>query len=248
MQPRSTDRIQNIHFRTTTVFLTLKRLDTSKATDPDGTSAHVLKACASHLALPLSRLFSLCFRSGIQPSNWVVANVVPIHKKKFRSAPSNYRPIFSLAILSKVMETIVHRSFTKFLGRDRIPSPRQFGFHSGVSLLTKLHHEWSKSLAIGGAVHVLAIAIASAFDKVSHLGVLHKAKFSGMSGPTPHLVPKLPTEQANQGSRWWPIVSTPPHQSRCPTGENPRPYIVFIVRKRLPRHSPARLRTGHIRG
>ena len=32
----STERIQNIHFRTTTVFRTVKRLDTSKATDPDG--------------------------------------------------------------------------------------------------------------------------------------------------------------------------------------------------------------------
>ena len=82
VQTRSTERIQNIHFRTTTVFLTLKRLDTSKATDPDGTSAHVLKACASQLALPLSRFFSLCFRSGIKPSSCKVANVVPFHKKK----------------------------------------------------------------------------------------------------------------------------------------------------------------------
>ena len=54
VQTRSTERIQNIHFRTTTVFRTLKRLDTSKAPGPDGISAHILKACASQLALPLS--------------------------------------------------------------------------------------------------------------------------------------------------------------------------------------------------
>ena len=46
-----------------------------------------------------------------------------------------------------------------------------------------LHHEWSKPLASGGAVDVLAVDIAGAFDKVSHPGVLHEAKCYGISGP-----------------------------------------------------------------
>ena len=111
---------------------------------------------------------------------------MPFHKNEFRSAPSNYRSIFSLTILSKVMETIANCSVTSFLERNSILCPRQIGFRGGLStadLLTKLHHEWSKSLASGGTVHVVAIAIAGAFDKVSHLGVLHKAKCSGISGP-----------------------------------------------------------------
>ena len=144
MQTRSTERIQNIHFRTTTVFRTLKRLDTSKATGPGGISAHVLNARASQLAPPLSRLFSLRFRSGIQPSSLKVANVVPIHKRKSRTTLSNYRPISVLTILSKVMETIVNRSVTNFLERNTILSICQFGFRGGRStadLLTKLHHE-----------------------------------------------------------------------------------------------------------
>ena len=65
----SIDRIQNIYFSTTTVFRTLKRLDTSKATGPDDISAHVLEPYSSRLALPLPRPFSLCFRSGIQSSS-----------------------------------------------------------------------------------------------------------------------------------------------------------------------------------
>ena len=107
-------------------------------------------------------------------------------QKKSRSTLSNYRPISLLTILSKVMETIVKRSVTNFLERISILSPCQFDFHGGLStadLLTKLHHEWSKSLASGGAVHVLAIDIAGGLDKVSHPGVLHKAKCYGISGP-----------------------------------------------------------------
>ena len=111
---------------------------------------------------------------------------MPIHKKNSRSTLSNYRPISRLTILSKVIEIFVSRSVTNFLERNSILSPCQFGFRSGLStadLLTKLHHEWSKSLASGGAVHVLAIDIAGALDKVSHPGVLHKAKCYGIRGP-----------------------------------------------------------------
>ena len=108
------------------------------------------------------------------------------YKKKSRSARNNNRPISLLTILSKVMETIVNRRVTNFLERNSILCPCQFGFRGGLStadLLTKLHHEWSKSLASGGDVHVLAIDIAGVFDKVSHPGVLHKAKCYCIRGP-----------------------------------------------------------------
>ena len=111
---------------------------------------------------------------------------MPIHKKKSQSTLSNYRPISSLKIVSMVMETIVNHSVTNFLERNSILSPCQLGFRGGLStadLLTKLHQEWSKSLESGGAAHVLAIDIAGAFDKVSHPGVLHKAKCYGIRGP-----------------------------------------------------------------
>ena len=169
-------------------------------------------------------------------------------QKKSRSTLSNYRPLSLLTILSKVMETIVKRSVNNFLEHISILSPCQFDFPGGFStadLLTKLHHEWSKSLASGGAVHVLAIDIAGAFDKVSHPGVLHKAKCYGISGP--FLTWLRSYLENRQISRWWPVVNTPQHQSGCRSGEHPRPYIISTVCKRLPRHSPARHRTGHIR-
>ena len=144
------------------------------------------------------------------------------------------------------MEAIVNRRVTNFLERKSILSPRQFGFRGGLStadLLTKLHHEWSKSLASGGAVNVLAIAIAGVFDKVSHLGILHKAKCSGISGPLlTWLRSYLENRQSLVANRQHPTTS-----EQVSRREHPRPYIISTVRKRLPRHSPARHRTGHIR-
>ena len=175
-----------VHFRPSNVRRALRQLDSNKATGPDGIPARVLKHTAAELAKPLSTLFRLCFVSGVQPSMWKVAWVVPIHKKKSKSIPNNYRPVSLLCILSKVMESIINCQIMNHLEAHHVLSAQQFGFRRGLGtsdLLTRLQHEWSCALAQGGEVHVLAADIAGAFDKVSHCGVLHKAKCYGLSGP-----------------------------------------------------------------
>jgi hypothetical protein len=183
---RTSAQISNIHFRKSTVERALNHLDSTKATGPDGVPAIVLKTCASDLAGPLSRLFSKLFRTGVQPSCWKVANVVPVHKKKSKSAISNYRPVSLLSIISKVMEGINNTSVVNFLESHSVLSERQFGFRRGLGtadLLTLLHHQWCLTSGEGGVVRVLAADIAGAFDKVSHAGVLHKASCYGIAGP-----------------------------------------------------------------
>ncbi|XP_065195441.1 uncharacterized protein LOC135826763 [Sycon ciliatum] len=130
-------------------------------------------------------LFSKAFHQGRQPSLWKLASVVPVHKKGSKSATKNYRPISLLPKLSKVMEAIINRSLMGFLERQRILTANQYGFRSGLGtqdLLTLLHHRWSTVAAGGGAVRVVAVDIAGAFDQVSHPGVIHKAQQYGVSG------------------------------------------------------------------
>jgi len=175
-----------IHFRSTAVRRILSGLDVSKATGPDGISTRVLKECAKELAGPLTRLFSLCFRSGIQPDAWKVAYVVPVHKKSSRSVLANYRPVSLLCITSKVMESIINRQVTNHLEKNHLLTDHQFGFRKNLGtadVLCSLHHAWSGIVGRGGAARVLAVDIAGAFDKVSHYGVLRKAGRCGISGP-----------------------------------------------------------------
>ena len=139
--------------------------------------------CATVLASPLSELFSLCFRHGVQPSPWKTAKVVPVFKKQSRSAVKNYRPVSLLSVVSKVMEKVINRRLVNYLEKEELLSAHQFGFRSGLGaadLLTALNHEWMNTINSGGAVRVLAVDIAGAFDKVSHAGVLHKAKAYGI--------------------------------------------------------------------
>ena len=147
--------------------------------------SRVLKECAEALAPPFSKLFSLCFRCGIQPSGWKIANVVPVHKMKARSETKNYRPVSLFSIASKVMEKIINTSIMNFLERENLLSAYQFGFRSGLGaadLLTALNREWLTSINTGGAVRVMAVDIAGAFDKVSHAGVLRKLSSYGVGG------------------------------------------------------------------
>ena len=142
----------------------------------------MLKNCANELSLPVARLFSLCFRQQVQPRLWKVARVVPINKKKARSDLSNHRPVSLLCILSMTMETIVNPCIINFFSKHIVISSRQYGFRKALGtsdLLTILRNDWSSTAASGSVVHVLAIDIAGAFNKVSHREIVDQHAFLG---------------------------------------------------------------------
>ena len=177
--------LTTIRCRASKVRRSLASLVTSKVTGPDGISARVLKECSVELSSPLAKLFSLCFRSGVQPSEWKLANIVPIHKRSSHSKPSNYRPVSLLSIISKVMEGIINSQLVNYLETHQVLPASQFGFRRGhgcADLLTALQHEWSHAMGEGGHTQVIAVDIAGAFDRVSHAGVLHKAQQAGVGG------------------------------------------------------------------
>ena len=91
--PRCTSALNSVHFRPSTGRRLLRQLDPSKATGQRKVPSRVLKECAEVLAPPFSKLLTICFRCGIQPSGWNIANVVPVNKKKARSEMKNYRPV-----------------------------------------------------------------------------------------------------------------------------------------------------------
>ena len=117
---------------------------------------------------------------------WKVAQFVPVHKKSSMSQAKNYRPISLLLIVSKVMKSKVNKAIMNFLEAGHVLSAHQFGFRRRLGtddLPTTLQHHWAVTAGNGDSVHVLAIDIAGAFDKVSHWGALHKASATGIAGP-----------------------------------------------------------------
>ena len=115
------------------VFEALSSLDTSKACDADGISPKILKHCVVALYQPIHHLFML---SLYLPMEWHSHLIIPVYKSGDKSSVRNYRPLFLLCVISKVLEKL-YPFFSKFI------SPFQFGFrprHSSTQqLLTFLH-------------------------------------------------------------------------------------------------------------
>ena len=168
-----------------TVFHLLRTVNTKKAPGPDGVSPFLLKHCAEEIAAPLTHIFQQCLQTGTWPTQWKEARVTPVHKKRERTDPANYRPISLLSVVSKLLERVIAEQLTQHLEDHHLLSPRQFGFRkrrSASDLLLLLTKAWQDSLDSSRPSLVIALDIAGAFDAVWHNGLLAKLEQLGITG------------------------------------------------------------------
>ena len=83
----SVTEISDIELSVEEVSNCLSRLDTSKATGPDG-----IPATKVFLAPSLCALFNHSLRTGRSPAEWKNSDVTPVHKKDLKERAENYRP------------------------------------------------------------------------------------------------------------------------------------------------------------
>ena len=138
----------------------------------------MLKATADVITPTLTKLFNMSIRSGIFPTNWKIARVVPIPKKGSKSNPQNYRPISILPVLSKVLERIIYYTLISEHLKAHYPiSAYQFGFSPGkstTSALLTLSNSILQSLDRGLEVVSVFFDLSKAFDSVPHSLLLQK--------------------------------------------------------------------------
>ena len=83
---------------------------------------------------------------------WKTSVIVPIPKASDMSAPSNYRPISLLPLLSKLLEKHFHFLISQHLQSRHILSNSQWGFTEGrstVAALIKCVDDWLKTMESG---------------------------------------------------------------------------------------------------
>ena len=95
----------------------------------------------------------------------------PIFKKGSRLDASNYRPISSLPIVSKILERVVYNQVVDYLDRNNLLSENQSGFRKAystdnclINLTDQIKLEMSKGFYVGMAL----IDLKKAFDTVDH--------------------------------------------------------------------------------
>ena len=124
---------QSIHtpFRDFDIFITTvenvcSSLVTSKAAGPDGIPHIIFKKCPKSLSKSLCQIFGKIKQTGVFPTLWKQATVIPTFKKGAKSDVENYRQISSLCIVSKIFKHILFNVLYEYL--QHIFSPSKFGF------------------------------------------------------------------------------------------------------------------------
>ena len=155
----------------------LRSINPNKAQGPDGIHGQILKNCAVSLATPLSILFDISYRTGVLPSDWKIANVVPVHKKGSKNNVENYRPISLTSLIMKQFEKVIRAELMSRC-EHRI-NPSQHGFLPYKSCTTQMvlyTDSIARSLNENLKTDIVYFDFAKAFDSVNHDALLYKLK------------------------------------------------------------------------
>ena len=116
--PKLTISLKGVHDQ-------LSKLNTSKSQGPDGIPPWFLNRYAYHLTPIIHDIFQSSVDSGQVPKAWNEANITAIFKKGNRTETSNYRPISLTAVISKLLEQIIHSHIMKHLEQHHILTDHQ---------------------------------------------------------------------------------------------------------------------------
>ena len=145
----------------------------------------MLKICGSSICKPLEMIFKQCIETGVFPSEWKKANIVPIHKKGDKQTLENYLPVSLLPIFGKILERLMFNEMFNFFIENKLISSNQSGFKPGdssINQLLSITHEIYESFDVGLEVRSVFLDISKAFDKVWHDGIIYKLTQNGISG------------------------------------------------------------------
>ena len=141
----------------------------------------------SHIISPLlADIFNHSINEGIFPNKLKTGRVTPLHKEGDLTEVSNYRPITSLSVFSKLFEKLVHKRMTSFISRYELIKPNQFGFQKNKctsdAILEFLENVYD---SFNDNKHYLAIFLdfSKAFDTICHDILLRKLEHMGFRGP-----------------------------------------------------------------
>ena len=163
----------------------VRSLKSSKSCGYDELNVFTLKQIIHYLASPLAHIFNLSLSSGIFPSAFKIAKVIPVFKKDDPTHLNNYRPISILSSLSKILEKIVHKRLYSFLNDNNLLIPNQFGFRNQHSTDHAIIQLCDKIItAISNKEHAVGIFmdLSKAFDTINHNILIYKLRSYGIRG------------------------------------------------------------------
>ena len=153
-----------------------KKLKCKKATGNDDVPPGLPKDSAAVISTPFSHVINLSFRSGVSPSDWKIAKILPLYKNDATNQFGNYCPIPMLPIIFKVIEKIIHNWMVDYLSDCKLLT-HQFGFcarRSTELAATLLWDSIRKNADSKLLTRLVFIDFSKEFDTISHTKLLQK--------------------------------------------------------------------------
>ena len=176
------NRLSSASFSQDDIAKIIQNLDPNKAHGHDNISIRMLKICGSSIYKPLEMIFKQCIETGVFPSEWKKASIVPIHKKGDKQTLENYGPVSLLPICGKILERLMFNEMFNFFIENKLISSNQSEFKPGDSCINQLLSITHESFAMELEVRSVFLDISKAFDKVWHDGIIYKLTQNGISG------------------------------------------------------------------
>ena len=198
----------------------IDKINTRKATGPDGISSKFLKLVKPAVVMPLTNLINLSLTTGCFPDKLKEAQVTPIFKKDDPMERENYRPVSVLSVVSKLFERAMNEQMGQYFSDILHPFVSAFrqGYGCQTTLLRAVE-DWKR--ALDEKKHVVAVLtdLSKAFDCLPHKLLLCKLKAYGLSNTAIKLLEsylanrKQCVKVANTTSSWQSILKGVPQGS-----------------------------------
>ena len=130
------------------------------------------------------QLFNLVLKSAFFPSKWCQGLIMPIHKKRPRHEPENYRGITLASCLGRVFTRLLNNRLVEYAEKCKLLDPAQIGFRKmrrtseHIFVLKCIIESFKKS---SKKLFVCFIDLKKAFDTVWREGLLFKLFKYGIS-------------------------------------------------------------------
>ena len=127
----------------------ISSLDSNKLVGSNSIPIKILKLIKNDISSQLSEISNIYFSSGVFSSILKTAKVIPVHKRDSKLDFSNYRQIYLLSDVLKILEKLMYNRIYKFFSDNNLIYSLQFGLrqkYSTVHALISLTESIRKNL------------------------------------------------------------------------------------------------------